>query len=48
MAQSIQDITLVGALIRPSIRTLARDLVLLEITRVNGAVGPLEDAAAPE
>jgi hypothetical protein len=48
VAQAIQDITLVGALIGPGIGTLPSDLVLTEFSIVDGTILPLKDAAAPQ
>ena len=48
VAQSIENVSFVGALVRPGICTLSSDLVLLELTTVDGAIGPLKDTTAPE
>ncbi len=46
MAQAIQNITFVCALIWPRIGTLASDLVLSELSTVDSAIGPFEDTTA--
>lgn len=48
VAKTVENVTLVGALIRPSVCALARDLVLLESSVIDGAVCPLERSASPE
>ena len=46
VAQSVQDVALVGALIRPRVSALASDFVLSELTTVDSAVGPFKHASA--
>ena len=48
VAKTIQDITLVGALVWPSVRAFASDFILLEFTAVNRSIGPFEDTTSPE
>ena len=48
VAQTVQDVAFVGRLVWPGVETPASDLVLLELTVVDGAIGPLEDTTAPE
>jgi len=48
MAQSVQDVALVGALIRPCVSAFTGDFVLSELTAVDGAVGPLEHASTTQ
>ena len=48
VAKAIQNIAFVGALVRPSIRTLAGNFILFEFTAVNCSIGPLEDTTSPE
>ena len=48
MAQTIQNITLVSALIGPGVSALAGDLVFFKLTAVDRAIGPLKDTAAPK
>ena len=46
VAETIQNITLVGALIRPSVRALASDFILLEFTAVDRSICPFEDTTS--
>ena len=48
MSQAIQDLSFEGTAIRPVVVTLAGDLVVPELTLVNGPVRPLELAFAVE
>ena len=48
VAQTVQNVTLVGASIWPGVAALAADLVLLELAAVDSAVSPLEDATTRE
>lgn len=48
VAQAVQNVALVGALVRPRVRAFPCDLVLFEFAAVHCAIGPLEDSAAPE
>lgn len=48
VAKTVENVTFVGALIRPSICALACDLVLLESAVIDRAVCPLERSTSPE
>ena len=48
VAEAIENVTSVGTAIWPGVVTLSSDLVLFELTGVDRAISPLEDAAAPE
>jgi len=48
MSQAIQDLSFEGTAIRPEVATLAGDLVVPELSLINGSVRPLELAFAVE
>ena len=48
VAETIQNITLVGALIWPGVRALTSDFILLKFTAVNCSIYPFEDSASPK
>ena len=48
VAQTVQNVTLVVALVRPGVSALAGDFVFFKLTAVDGAISPLKDTAAPK
>ena len=48
VAQTVQNVTLVGALVRPGVSAFAGDLVFFKLTAVDRAISPLKDSAAPK
>jgi hypothetical protein len=48
MSKSIQNLSLVGASIRPSVVAFASDFVFAELALVDGAISPFKSAFAME
>jgi hypothetical protein len=46
MAESIENLTFVGAAISPVVTALSSDLIVFKFTFVSGAIGPLKGAFA--